>query len=249
MNFNSSLYILQEIETIQGEGDLLGVPSILLRLAGCNCRCPWCDTPWSWTSKGAQIIDRKEFDSWLDQLMSKFGSRTRNLMITGGEPLLYKNNKMFQRLLNCEYFETIEIETNGSLVDKEFIESLPQNVKLNISPKLDITWYRDDSEGNYNDIITNLRYVKEHGNFIFKFVDDPIYAQMVEDFINRLDVDYRYVYVMPLTPNRKKAESNEAFLAEVKQASLKTLKYCVDNGYNFVPRLHLYLFDDENEDF
>src|SRR5210317_931289 len=130
MNFNSSLYILQEIETIQGEGDLIGVPSILLRLAGCNCRCPWCDTPWSWTSTNSETIDRTNFDNWLNQLMTKFGNRTRNLMITGGEPLLYKNNKLFQKLLICKYFETIEIETNGSLLDKDFIESLPQHVKL-----------------------------------------------------------------------------------------------------------------------
>jgi len=249
MNHNSTLYIHQEIETIQGEGDLIGVPSILLRLAGCNCRCPWCDTPWSWGTKNASLVDKAGFDAFLAQMISKFGNKTRNLMITGGEPLLYKNNKMFHRLLNCDHFETIEIETNGSLIDKPFLDSLPSKVKLNISPKLDVTWYLPSSEGTYTSMLANLRHIKAYGNYIFKFVNDPVYQEVMESLINGMDIDYRKVYIMPLTPNRFEVKDPDEFAKQLKDASLVTLKYCVDNGYHFVPRLHLYLWDDENEDF
>lgn len=251
MNYNSNLHVIQTIATIQGEGDLLGVPSILIRLVGCNCRCSWCDSPWSWSPKNATTITPAEMNKYIAEVLELAGDKIKNLMITGGEPLLYKNNDLFKRLINLDHFNTVEIETNGALIDKDFISILPNNVKLNISPKFDLSWYTDEYDVTYHDIIKNLKYIYDHNNYIIKFVDDPKYHDVLFQFIEYSDVNHHRIpnnriYIMPLTPNRKK-HTKDVFMGKLKNASLDTLRLCMEHGFNFVPRLHLYLFDDEEE--
>src|ERR1041385_7557750 len=50
------LKIAELFYSLQGEGALVGVPSVFIRTSGCNLRCSWCDTPYtSWQPEGEEL--------------------------------------------------------------------------------------------------------------------------------------------------------------------------------------------------
>lgn len=97
--------------SIQGESTWAGLPCIFVRLAGCNLRCSYCDSPYSY-QPGMELS--------LDQLLEQIDrfAPVKLVEITGGEPLLQDEvYPLFQRLLASGY--TLLLETNGSiLMDK-----------------------------------------------------------------------------------------------------------------------------------
>ena len=70
--------------SIQGEGELTGVPSVFVRTSGCNLRCRWCDTPYaSWKPEG----DEMDIDEIVAQVCEH---PTKYVVVTGGEPMVAK---------------------------------------------------------------------------------------------------------------------------------------------------------------
>src|SRR5580692_2113432 len=68
--------------SIQGEGKLVGVPSVFVRASGCNLRCSWCDTPYaSWKPQGENVP--------VEQIVRQVESYPANhVVLTGGEPMI-----------------------------------------------------------------------------------------------------------------------------------------------------------------
>lgn len=112
---------ISEIYTsTQGEGPRVGVPTIFLRFAGCNLKCPgWpCDTQHAidpklyrqeWKEFGVeQIFDQIAAEAW--------GRGARNICFTGGEPFLQSHDMLRQlatRLHGAGH--TMEVFTNGTI--------------------------------------------------------------------------------------------------------------------------------------
>ncbi len=93
--------------SIQGESTFAGLPCIFIRLSGCNLRCKYCDSIYSFETK---------FQLEIDQIMGKIRefSPIKLIEITGGEPLLQKEvYELFEALNNENY--KILLETNGSI--------------------------------------------------------------------------------------------------------------------------------------
>lgn len=114
-------YNVSEVFTsIQGEGNRAGLPSVFIRLQGCELRCKWCDTPYA--------LDLKERSTLLsgEDLINKiFSSGIKIVTITGGEPLNQKAILPFMSFL-CDKDFVVLLETNGHLdiseVDKRVVK-------------------------------------------------------------------------------------------------------------------------------
>jgi 7-carboxy-7-deazaguanine synthase len=106
--------------SLQGEGIFIGLPSIFIRITGCNLRCKWCDTKYAY-EKG----DEMEFTDILNNIRMY---PTRYVCITGGEPLDQEDTPRLVDMILDEGYE-ICLETNGSIS----IEGLPKKENLIIS--------------------------------------------------------------------------------------------------------------------
>ncbi len=93
--------------SIQGESTYAGLPCVFIRLAGCNLRCSWCDTPYAREPEGGREMTGDDVTSEA----AKYGCRLCE--ITGGEPLMQPEAaETAQRLVDLGY--TVLLETNGS---------------------------------------------------------------------------------------------------------------------------------------
>jgi len=110
------MQITEIYHSIQGESRFAGLPCLFVRTTGCNLRCVWCDTEYSFY--GGQ-------NKSLDEIVDTVQSYQCNLVeITGGEPLLQKETpELVHRLLRLGY-ETL-VETSGerdiSVIDERAV--------------------------------------------------------------------------------------------------------------------------------
>lgn len=104
---------VQEIfYTIQGESRTAGIPTVFVRLWGCNLRCVYCDSGY-YSHESIMKLPRENMR--LNDIVEKvleFGCS--NVCITGGEPLIHKNIYELVHLLVIHGLR-VEIETNGSV--------------------------------------------------------------------------------------------------------------------------------------
>src|ERR1700731_3200985 len=94
--------------SVQGEGSLVGVPSVFVRTSGCNLRCTWCDTPYtSWNPEGADF----SIGDVVSQARSYDAS---HVVVTGGEPMIAEGIVELTQHLNAVGMP-ITIETAGTV--------------------------------------------------------------------------------------------------------------------------------------
>jgi 7-carboxy-7-deazaguanine synthase len=107
------MQIIEIYKSLQGESSYTGLPCIFVRTAGCNLRCVWCDS--EYTFKGGQRTSLDEIEQEVRRLSPDGGL----VEITGGEPMLQEGQvvELMDRLLGAGY--TVLLETSGErLLDK-----------------------------------------------------------------------------------------------------------------------------------
>ncbi len=101
-----SLRLIELYKSVQGESSFAGVPCIFVRLAGCNLRCSWCDSEYTFT--GGQPFTNDQIVADIEALQP-----CKLIEFTGGEPMLQAREllPLMQQLLDAGY--ELMIETSG----------------------------------------------------------------------------------------------------------------------------------------
>jgi 7-carboxy-7-deazaguanine synthase len=105
------MQVTEIFRSIQGESTYAGLPCIFVRLTGCNLRCTWCDTEYSFY--GGKKMSIEDVMDAVRAFSDKDGRRVVNLVeVTGGEPLLQKDCiALMEALLAAGY--QVMLETSG----------------------------------------------------------------------------------------------------------------------------------------
>lgn len=106
MSVGGSVRVAETFVSLQGESTYSGLPCFFVRLAGCNLKCVYCDTP---------AAAAKGIETDIQDLVSDFASSgVRLAEITGGEPLLQSGFSILAAGLRGTPGATVLVETNGS---------------------------------------------------------------------------------------------------------------------------------------
>jgi len=117
------LRVIEVYTSVQGESTWAGLPCTFVRLAGCNLRCSWCDSEFTFT--GGQHL---AIDDVVDQVAAAGVSLVE---VTGGEPLVHRQAiPLMQRLLDRGH--RVLLETSGSLSIADVPD--PVHVILDLKP-------------------------------------------------------------------------------------------------------------------
>jgi 7-carboxy-7-deazaguanine synthase len=100
------LPIMEQFYTIQGEGFNTGRAAYFIRLGGCDVGCTWCDVKESWEAAKHPLLSIDEIKN------SVLASGTKNVVITGGEPMMYDLTELTHELKSAGL--QLWLETSGA---------------------------------------------------------------------------------------------------------------------------------------
>jgi 7-carboxy-7-deazaguanine synthase len=209
--------------SIQGEGSLLGVPSVFVRTSGCNLRCSWCDTPYtSWNPEGEEQS--------LNEILNKAGEYpARYVVVTGGEPMIAPGIVDLTEGLRARGLH-ITIETAGTVFAPVACDL------MSISPKL----ANSTPEGRWAAQHDRVRFQPEVLRKLMKTYDYQlkfVVAQSgdldeIERVVEQIKADRGKVILMPEGIDPSVLHERGVWLAEIAKR----------RGFRFTPRLHVDLW-------
>lgn len=225
--------------SIQGEGKLLGVPSVFVRVSGCNLRCVWCDTPYaSWEPEGEDwSVDRivSAAETLVREQSVAGCPSSRHVVLTGGEPMIMPDIVDLAGAFKQNHWH-ITIETAGTIY-----KELPMDL-ASISPKLSNStpWQRekgkfavihDRNRINVSAIQGLIDFAKD---FQLKFVvSAPDDLSEIDQLLKQLkDWSPSDVLLMPEGTDRQTLYSRQEWIGEI----------CKRTGFRYSPRLHVELY-------
>jgi 7-carboxy-7-deazaguanine synthase len=221
--------ISEIFKSIQGEGRLEGVPSVLVRLSGCNLNCCWCDTKDRFPSEKSLEIDCND----LTEQLSSYNCK--NLIITGGEPLINPQILEITRTLKEAGFH-ITIETNATVIKTIDCDLVSMSPKLSHSiPYNSSNWQLIEQHNKSRLNLEAIKYFIKNYDYQIKLVvrDRAEDFDEINDLLNQIgDYDPFKVLIMPLASSR-----NQLF-----KVQKNLVRLCIKNGLRYANRLQLQIW-------
>jgi 7-carboxy-7-deazaguanine synthase len=237
---------INEIYTcLQGEGKLIGVPHILIRVTGCKLRCQFansfCDTPYSSWSPEKGKFSYGDIHNFYEK-----HSHIKHTMITGGGPTSHP--EMLRELckIGKQYGHYITIETEGS----EYVST--QADMISLSPKLSNSTPRPGTVMPFSGKVVTEKHKQRHEKWrcnydAMKMLLDvhpdyqmkPVISsekdlQEVKELQEILSIPNNKVWLMPEGLEPKQLNKRRRWLMDL----------CTEQGYNFTDRLHIIAYGD-----
>ncbi len=243
--------VVESFYSFQGEGRYAGTPSLFIRLGGCNLGCKGfgVETP---SAKNPSImiegcdsikaVHNEHFSHlWekVDDLKPLMMAHLKNLffkpdiVFTGGEPLLHYENPIMIDAL--EYFikqgYRVTFETNATIMIDFDTYPIYKEVTFSMSVKLENSGEEKKKRLNLNAIKAIASNTQES---FFKFVlsKNAFCADEIKEISAGVDIP---IYCMPMGSTAKELSVNDKAVAT----------FCIQNGYNYVDRMHIRLWDNE----
>ena len=224
------MFVSEIFYSVQGEGELTGVPSVFVRTSGCNLRCNWCDTMYaSWNPEGSEMS--------IGQIVDEVARHpAKHCVLTGGEPMVAKGiRELAQSLRSADKHITIETATTvppeGIACD---LASLSPKLR-NSAPdeRLSVGWReKHEKLRRQPDVI---RAWIDQGNYQLKFVVTS--AADVEE-IQSLLADLQ----RPVPPHKVLLMPEGTTVEKIRGRNESLVELCKRHGYRFCHRLHVELF-------
>ena len=217
--------------SIQGEGILAGVPSVFVRLSGCNLRCVWCDTPYtSWNPQGSDVA--------IDEIAASVrGFSPTHVVVTGGEPMIFPESVELTQQLKQASPIHVTVETAGTVYQPVACDL------MSISPKLGSSTPHERDGGRWAAQHDRLRYQPDvlrrlmaDYPYQLKFVvAAPDDLAEIEKIVVETDADRSRVILMPEGIDAK----------TIRERALWLVDLCKRERFRYSPRLHVDLWGNE----
>ena len=221
--------------SLQGEGELTGVPSVFIRTSGCNLRCSWCDTPYaSWNPEGTQYT--------VAQLVTAVESYrpAQHVVLTGGEPMIAPGIRdLASELKQRGYHLTLEtaatIAPDGIACD--LVSMSPKLLNSAPDATQHPTWRKRHEATRWQPGIIRA-WLQGGYAYQFKFVvSSPADVDELAAMIASLGVEVpsHKILLMPEAKTLETLRTRASWLSDV----------CKARGYRYAHRLHIELYGNK----
>ena len=164
--FHIKLPLMEDFDSIQGEGYHQGKAAYFVRLAGCDINCPWCDVKESWDAEVYNLIDIGELKESISI------SKAKIVVITGGEPLMYNLDELTAFIHSLG--KKTHLETAGAHKLSGNWDWICVSLKKN-SPPVESVYKRADELKVVIQTVDDFKWAEENAKLVSK--DCQLYLQ------------------------------------------------------------------------